>query len=234
MINDREAKTEAASSVPGIRAGEERRKSERFLLRDVQGIMSWDGESGPESCEVRVINISGGGAAVLAEHTPPAGASLRLRLHCDVARMEPVEARTVTTAPHASGNQVIRLRFARWMSLDALLERHRERRLWERYPARESRATLTWMDGSSQRTIRGDLLNISGGGAAIVTEVAPPSGSPIWLQLDASVRLLDPIKPVKSKLVMSSDDPSGMKVAHIQFLDPCPMELFELAVNGKA
>jgi hypothetical protein len=27
-------------------------------------------------------------------------------------------------------------------------------------------------------------------------------------------------------------DPSGLKIARIQFVDPCPMEFFELAVHG--
>jgi hypothetical protein len=29
-----------------------------------------------------------------------------------------------------------------------------------------------------------------------------------------------------------SAHPSGMRIAHIQFLDACPLDLFELAING--
>jgi hypothetical protein len=40
-----------------------------------------------------------------------------------------------------------------------------ERRLWERYPARGSDATLSWLEGATERTIRADLRDISGEGA---------------------------------------------------------------------
>ena len=223
------------AGLPGARQRspfEERRKSARFLLRDVRGNLSWKGEAGDVACEVNVMNISGGGAAVLADAELQPGQVLILRLSGDSAKMEPVEAVAQSSSLDESGRYVVRLRFTQWVSLDAILERARERRLWERYPARESRATLSWLEGTTEKTIHGDLLNISGGGAAFVTEILPPPGTPIWLQLDASVRQVDRIDPVESQLVTTSVDPSGMKVAHIQFVNPCPMALFELAVNG--
>jgi hypothetical protein len=210
----------------------ERRKTARFLLRGLRGTMSWRDEAGEFTCEVNVLNISGGGVAVLSERAPQVGQSLRLGLHGASARMEPVEAQLMDTSLDSSGQQVLHMRFARWVPLDSLLEKHRERRLWERYPARESRATLTWSDETGERTIHGDLLNISGGGAAFVSELQPPSGVLIRLQLEANVRRFDRIDPVESRLVTTSDDPSGMKIAHLQFVGPCPMDLFEMAVNG--
>src|SRR5262245_36217697 len=208
----------------------ERRSAPRFRLRDVRGRVTWWGAAGELACEVRVLNISGGGAAVLAEDAPHVGKSLRLSLHGESARFEPVEAQLLHISLDASGKQVLHLRFARYVALDALLEAHRERRLWERYPARESRASLTWLEGADERTVHGDLLNISGGGVASVSDVLPPPGVPIWLRLEAGARQLDPIDPVASKLVATSDDPSGLKIAHLQFVEPCPMDLFNLAV----
>ena len=39
--------------------------------------------------------------------------------------------------------------------------------------------------------------------------------------------------PTRWRLVVTtSDDPSGRKIAHLQFVGPCPMDLFEMAVNG--
>jgi hypothetical protein len=210
----------------------ERRSAPRFRLRDVRGRVTWRGAAGELACEVRVLNISGGGAAVLAEDAPRVGQSLRLSLHCESARMEPVEAQLLHISLDAFGKQVLHLRFARYVVLDALLEAHRERRLWERYPARESRASLTWFEGGDEKTVPGDLLNISGGGAAFISEVLPPPGVPIWLGLEAGARQVDRIDPVESRLVATSDDPSGMQIAHLQFVDPCPMDFFELAVNG--
>jgi hypothetical protein len=211
---------------------QERRKEPRVRLRDVRGSVSWRGEAGDVACEASVLNISGGGAAVLAENAPRAGQMLRLSLHGESAWLEPVEAQALEVSPHPSGKQLIRLRFAGWISLDPILERHQERRLWERYPARASQANLTWLEGPDERTIHGELLNISGGGAAFVSHVMPPPGVPIWLQLEASVRLVNRIAPIESRLVATSNDPSGLTIAHIQFIDPCPMDFFNLAVHG--
>jgi hypothetical protein len=210
----------------------ERRKEPRIRLRDVRGNMDWRGEAGDVACEVSVLNISGGGAAVLAENPPTAGQMLRLSLRCESDRLEPVDAQALEVWPHPSGKRLIRLRFARWMSLDPILEKHRERRLWGRFPVRESRASLTWLKGSSENTTHGDMLNISGGGAAFVTDTPLPTDVPFWIRLEACVRQVDPIGPIESRLVGTSEDPSGLTVAHIQFVTPCPMDFFELAVHG--
>ncbi len=210
----------------------ERRSTVRTLLRDVSGIMSWRGDTGDIACEVAVLNISGGGAALLADDAPRAGQSLRLSLRCDAAGTEAVEGQIIETRLDPSGKRMVHVRFAHWVPLDSLLANHRERRLWERYPTRESRASLGWLEGSTEVAIRGELLNISGGGAAFVSDMLPPQGIPIWLWLEADVREGIRIHAVESRLVATSVDPSGMRIAHLQFVDPCPMDLFELAVDG--
>lgn len=225
----------AAGGSPGMQSDSafaERRQSPRFPLREARGSISWPGEAGDVACDVSVLNISGGGAAVLAERAPQAGQALWLVLHSQSTMVEPIEAVVIGTSVDSSGKQVVRLRFAHWMPLDSILEKHRERRLWERYPARESRATLTWLDGNAETTTHGELLNISGGGVAFAADVLPPPGVPIWLQLDARARHVERADPVESRLVATSNDPSGRKIAQIQFIDPCPMDLFEMAVNG--
>ncbi len=211
---------------------QERRQSPRYLLHGMRGRMTWQGEGGEVTCEVSVLNISGGGAAVLAETAPDKGQTLRLRLHGESTVMEPVQAQALATSLDASGQTFIRLRFTQWVVLDPILEKYRERRFWQRYPARESRATVTWLDGSIERTVRGELLNISGGGAAFGSEDQLPADVPIWLQLEAKVRQVYRVSPVESNLVATSVDPSGRKIAHLQFVEACPMELFNLAVNG--
>jgi hypothetical protein len=209
----------------------ERRKSQRFLLREIRGTLGWHGDDGEHSCEVAVLNISGGGAAVMGTSGPTVGQAVRLQLPDRSATADPVEATVVATST-ASGGSVLHLRFARWMPLDWLMDRSRERRLWERYPAVESRGTLTWFEESKERVEHGELLNISGGGAAFASEHFPPPHVPIWLRLDASDRLSERIEPVESRLVGTSLDPSGLRIAHLQFVEPCPMALFDLAVNG--
>ncbi len=106
-----------------------------------------------------------------------------------------------------------------------------ERRLWERYPARGSGATLSWLEGATERTIRADLRDISGEGACFVAEVLPPSGVPLWLRPEAGERRGGRIDPVECRLVTTADDPSGVMVTRIRFVGQCPIDLFDLAVN---
>jgi len=177
-----------------------------------------------------VVNMSGGGAAVLADHAPTTDQTVWFRLESSSAETEPWEARVVATSVDPSGKHIVRLRFTSWVALDAILERHQERRLWERYPpARETHVMLSWDDQGVQGTIRGELLNISGGGAAVITEIEPPGNMPLWFELEIEAI---PIVPVEARLVVISLDPSGTKVARLRFVDSCPMRLFELAVHG--
>ncbi len=208
---------------------DERRQSPRFRLRDACVSMSWD--DGPECvvCEGEVLNISGGGAAVLAERAPPEGLNVRLRLGHSPAAMEPLEARPLACSVDPSGRFLVRLQFLHWISLDAILEQHRERRLWQRFPVRETRAKLTWIVEGSEKTVRGELLNISGGGAAIIVDVICTAEEPLWFELECDGRALD---PVESRLVVTSLDLSGLKIARIKFIDACPMMLFETALHG--
>ena len=210
---------------------DERRQSTRYRLRDAKGTMTWD--EGPDrvACEVEVLNISGGGAALLAQRVPAEGTSLRLQLGCGHTMMEPVEARALAVSDDPSGRRLVRVQFAHWVSLDAILEHHHERRLWQRFPVRESHARLTWVENGSEKTALGELLNISGGGAAVIIDVSPRPDDPIWFELVTDGKALD---PVESRLVVSSLDPSGSRIARIKFIDPCPMMLFESAVHGSS
>ena len=143
--------------------------------------------------------------------------------------MESLEAHVVATSADPSGKHLVRVRFTSWVALDAILEKHQERRAWQRYPARETLTTLCFYDQDVKRTIRGELLNISGGGAAVITVVAPPADTPLWFGL---VNEALPTIPIECKLVVVSCDASGSKVVRISFVDSCPMEIFELAVRA--
>ncbi len=109
-----------------------------------------------------------------------------------------------------------------------ILEQHHERRLWQRFPV-EKLARAAWIIGVGEKTVRGELLNISGGGAAIIVDVISSAEEPVWFELETGGRALD---PVESRLVVTSLDLSGLTIARIKFIDPCPMMLFELAIHG--
>jgi hypothetical protein len=86
---------------------------------------------------------------------------------------------------------------------------------------------LSWIEEARERTVPGELLNISGGGVAVASDVEPPAESPIWFGLEVQTP-----KIVESRLVVISLDASGAKIIRLRFVEPCPMALFELAVQG--
>jgi hypothetical protein len=221
--------TVRATAEPPDLPPKERRRSPRFQLRDARAIARWDEGLEHFTCDVEVLNISGGGAAVLALRAPPVGASVRLELKCGAAASETLEARSLEVSGHPGGRQLVRLQFSHWIELDAILERHQERRLWQRFAVRETRAKLTWLHDGSMRTLPGKLLNISGGGAAIIVDSILPVDQTVWFELEADGKELDSIA---SRVVVNSLDPSGTTTARIKFMDPCPMLLFDLAIHG--
>jgi PilZ domain len=210
---------------------DERRQSPRFKLRDARVILSWTNASEDMACTGDVLNISGGGAAVLTERAPPVGSLVRLELQHRLAAIEPLEARSLAVSPDPSGKSLVRLQFTHWVSLDAILEHHHDRRTWQRFPVRKSRANLTWFEEGSAKTCWGTLVNISGGGAAMIVDMIAPTNSPIWFELENDAGLPE---PVESRLVVRSLDPSGATITRIKFVDPCPILVFELAIHGSA
>ncbi len=79
------------------------------------------------------------------------------------------------------------------------------------------------------QVFRGELSNIGGGGAAIIVDVFLPDDVSIWFELETDGPTIDPIE---SRLVVTSLDPSGTKIARIRFIDPCPILVFDVAVHG--
>jgi hypothetical protein len=207
----------------------ERRQSTRYRLRDARVSMTWNEGSEQVTCEGKVLNISGGGAAVLAERAPSEGLSVRIQLERRLASTEALEGRSLAVSVDPSGRRLVRLQFSQWVALEAILEHHHERRLWQRFSVRETRAKLNWFDNGSEQTARGTLLNISGGGAAIIVDVIATGDTPIWFELESDGTSPE---PVESRLVTKSLDPSGVKITRIRFVDSCPIHLFELVTQN--
>jgi hypothetical protein len=116
--------------------------------------------------------------------------------------------------------------------MDPLLPR-RERRLWERYTAPGTVTTLTWLRGATEETIRGRLLQVSGGGVAFASTEGPPQGANVRLRIAPESLRPDEGEPAEARLVMVSQARSGDGVMlHLQWVGPCPMEFFELPINA--
>ena len=230
-ITPRDDKTSRYDVNQTPQAAPERRQSLRHRLRDAPGLLEWCEGNEQITCAIKMIDISGGGAAVLADRGPPLDQPVRIRLSSGALGSEPVEARVVSIATDPSGIPVVRMQFASWISLGSVLEEHAEHRLWQRYPARETRASLIWCDEDGDHTVACALINISGGGAAVFTDAMLPDDHSLWLSLQGESAATT---PVESRLVGMSVDASGLKIARFRFVDACPMDLFELAVHGRS
>ena len=162
-----------------------------------------------------------------AERRPAA----QTRLRCESVTVEPIDATVVGTSRHPSWRQTLHLQFDRRLSWGANRATPRDRRLWECYEIRATPASVHWRDGDATRTIRGALLNISGGGAAFGCDIVVPMGVAVWLWLDLGDTDGDELAPVASRVVAVTDDGSGLRIAHLQFVGPCPIPFFDLAVH---
>ncbi len=59
---------------------EERRRSLRYLLRDAPGMLDWCEGAEQITCGMKIIDISGWGAAILADRRPTVNQPVRIRL----------------------------------------------------------------------------------------------------------------------------------------------------------
>jgi PilZ domain len=113
---------------------------------------------------------------------------------------------------------------------DTVLDQHHEHRQWQRYPAQHKRTSLFWRDQDGEHTVACELINISGGGSALFTDAVLPDKEPLRLTLHVDT---EETSPVECRLVALSADASGLQLARLRFVEPCPMDLFELAVYGR-
>ena len=125
----------------------EQRRWIRYTPKTTRASLSWDEGSRRISCDANLVDISGGGAAVLFDRAPGPDEPLWLRSGIRLGHEEDVEARAIAISDDPSGKRLLRLRFTSWVSLDPIFGQLEERRLWQRYPAREKRARADLVRG---------------------------------------------------------------------------------------
>jgi hypothetical protein len=226
LMDPLEWKPELSQMPPGLPG---RRRWPRHRLRDAAGTLRWVHGGEQLTCGMKMLDISSGGAAVLADGESARAAPVWIRLDSGAAGPDPLVALVVSTSSQLPGKFIVRARFTSEIALESVLEQHEKPQLWQRYRARETRALLAWIDVGIEHVAPGRLVNISGGGAAVITEALLPDERPVQLTLAAGSAA---ITPVESRLVAISIDTSGSRVARLEFVEPCPLDLFELAVYG--
>ncbi len=104
----------------------------------------------------------------------------------------------------------------------------RERRKTPRYPAKVADGSVGWWNDESFNTTRAQIENISSGGARLTVELPIPAIDPVWIGLvgDASAQW------VQATLVERSDDACPGAWIRVEFIEPCPYEVFATVVCG--
>jgi len=105
-----------------------------------------------------------------------------------------------------------------------------DRRDWHRYRTLESRASISWKEANGIcRNWAVTLLNISGGGAAlIIIKEVPPRKGTICFRLDAVTD-----EWVEARVVKISSMEPERYLVQLEFLTPCPDHMFTVSVHGR-
>jgi hypothetical protein len=207
----------------------EQRQWIRTTLPHARATLTWHDGGAKVTQDAVLMDISGGGASIQMAVGPPSDRPLWLNLIHDSIVAVPIEAALLESRLTASGKLLCRLRFVSNAALEGVIPLHKECRLWKRFPARETHAELEWQEGAQTDRIAVALVNISGGGAAVRAQAAPPSDRPFWLR----VRVGNfQSSHVLCRLVEFSSDLSEQPIARLEFQEGCPLDLFEVAVHG--
>jgi hypothetical protein len=104
-----------------------------------------------------------------------------------------------------------------------------DRRDWQRQPARDTEATLSWQQDDGPQSHPVQLLNIGGGGVALLTVRVPPRGRLLSLRLYSLEKI-----PVEGRVVdVKHHHRPGKHLIRIKFAAECPTALFERVVHGQ-
>jgi hypothetical protein len=98
-----------------------------------------------------------------------------------------------------------------------------ERRVSQRYRARDVRGLIGWTEGGVFRQRNAWIVDISATGSLIATDVPPPLDRSIWLRLD------NPAVPAwaEAKVLRIHTNASGLHAARLAFEGTCPYELIK-------
>jgi c-di-GMP-binding flagellar brake protein YcgR len=209
--------------------GRNRRRSIRVASPQARVTLTWGEAHAPVTMKGNLIDLSSGGAAVLMDVAPPTDSPVTVALDSEAGVATIIRAQILECREHASGKAVVRLRFQDCVRLEKPREPARERRLWKRYPVKANRTMLFWQEGDQVEQLRAEMLNISGGGAAIAVAGTVPADQPVWicLEMDGSYT-----SRVEARQVATVQNASGKQVVRFQFSELCPLDLYEAAVHG--
>ena len=139
----------------------------------------------------------------------------------------PVPAVLIGKEKTDTGSTLARFRFVSVESSGSVIRYQKERRAWQRMTPKEKRVILCWQDGEREVSVQAELKDISGGGAAVWTEIIPPSNQSIWL----SVENVDQENAAECRMVGCQHDRSGKHIARLTFIGLCPYQTYAAALG---
>ena len=204
-----------------------RRDWVRFITPNLITRLSWNGHA-PVSHLVTLVSVNETTATLLMDVEPPAGQVFALTMENRNVRMGAIPSKLIEKELTGSGRTLARFGFESAIPRAELDQFVRDRRAWKRVVPHEKRTVLKWRGDPDETVVRGELRDISGGGAAVRITVLPPptsrSGSPreprIWRRARSNVGL-----------VGHRHDSEGNIIAHLLFVDLCPLRIYEVAMG---
>jgi PilZ domain len=210
---------------------QERRKWVRFILPDLVTRLSWQQGGRTESRLVSLVDISGEVAAVMLDFEPRHNWPYMLRFDNGESDTVTAPAHLIATKAKEHGRILATFKFDLADSPRNYLPKQRERRAWERRVPTQKSAVISWVEKDSEITVNGEVLNLSGGGAAVKIAQRPPAHEPLWLWVG---REGQEAGPVECETVGCSPDGEGTLTLRLSFVGLCPLSVFEAAMGQES
>lgn len=206
----------------------ERRRWVRFILPDLVTRLSWKRAGTTEAQLVELVDVSGEIAAVLLDFEPHHHVPYMLHFHNGKSDEMSVPAQLIATKATEQGKILATFKFEVAGAPTSFLPKQRERRAWERRVPKEKAAVLCWAERDCEVSVNAEVLNLSGGGAAVRLPKRPPANETLWLSVGQKGRESE---PVECKTVSSAPDGKGAFTLRLSFVGLCPMQVFEVAMG---
>jgi len=206
----------------------ERRQWVRFVFPNMVTRLSWFNGTETVTHLVSLVNVSAGGAAVIMDVKPVTDRPCTIILDHGGVSSGPIPANLIAVETTDAGRYVANFAFDPAQANKDLIRHQKERRAWQRVVPRERRARLSWQVRDDTFSVRGEVQNISGGGVAVQTDVTPPWNQTIWLSVGP---VGEEAGPAECRLVGVGHDQAGKLIARFAFVDLCPLQLYQAAIE---
>ncbi len=206
----------------------ERRQWVRFIFPNLVTRLSWCNGTETVTHLVSLVNVSANGAAVIMDMKPPRDRPCMILFDNGGVSTGPIPAYLIAVETTNEGRYLVKFAFEPVQATRDLIRHQKERRAWQRVVPRERRARLSWQVGDDTFSVPGEVRNISGGGVAVQTDVVPPWNQVVWLSLGP---VGQEAGPAECRLVGVQHDQAGKLIGRFAFVDLCPLQLYQAAVE---